>query len=154
MAKKMTESAANAMLNGGELQLKANEQDQTQTQAEQAGLTFFVADCGKARNRSAILRALAKAVDYPVFFGSDMDALLDCLSETVDEQKKGAVLWIQELHSGDPSLTDDVAELQRVLEETLAYAQEKKKIFAYYIEHVGKHSDPEPGVAPQPYAEG
>ena len=154
MAKKMTESAANAMLNGGELQLKASEQDKTQSQAEEVGLSFFVADCDKARNRSAILRALAKAVDYPVFFGSDMDALLDCLSETVDEQKKGVVLWIQQLHSGDPSLTEDVAQLQQVLEETFAYAQEKKKVFAYFIEHVGKHSAPEPGVAPQPYAEG
>ena len=59
MAKKMTESAANALLNGGELQLKASEQDKTQSQAEEVGLSFFVADCDKARNRSAILRALA-----------------------------------------------------------------------------------------------
>lgn len=154
MAKKTTETTASALSKGGELLLKASDQEKMQSQAEAAGLSFFVADCGKARNRSAILRALAKAVDYPVFFGTDMDALLDCLSETVSDQKQGVVLWIEQLHSGDPSLTEDVQELQGVLSETVAFAQEKKKVFAYFIEHVGKHSAPEPGVAPQPYAEG
>ena len=154
MAKKTTETTASALSKGGELLLKASDQEKMQSQAEAAGLSFFVADCGIARNRSAILRALAKAVDYPVFFGTDMDALLDCLSETVSDQKQGVVLWIEQLHSGDPSLTEDVQELQGVLSETVAFAQEKKKVFAYFIEHVGKHSAPEPGVAPQPYAEG
>lgn len=153
MAKKTIGTIKQILLKGGELSQDVKEQGNLKTQVEAAGLSFFVADCGKARNRSAILRALAKAVDYPVYFGSDMDALLDCLSETLLDQKNGMVLWIEQLHSGDPSLTGDVSELLRVLAETLAYAKEKKKVFAYFIEHVGEHSAPEPGVAPLPYAE-
>lgn len=150
MSKKMT----SGLLKGGEIAAKFLKQEAfIQEQAMQAELVFFVADCAKARNRSAILRALAKAVDYPVFFGADIEALSDCLKEVVSDQKRGLVLWVKELHSGDPSLTEDVAAIQEVFAEIVDYAQTKQKIFAYMIEHAGKHTAPDLGVAPTRYAE-
>ncbi len=153
MSKKSEQALTTILSSGGEIKPNAQKQEEVAALAEKMGLTFFAANCDKARNRSAILRALAKAVDYPVFFGNNMDALLDCLGETLLDQKKGMVLWINNLHSGDPSLSDDTQDIQGILNDTLEFATDKERVFVYSIEHVGKHSDPEPGVAPAPYGE-
>lgn len=153
MSKKSDSTLTAILSSGGEILANAGKQEEVAALAEEMGLTFFAADCDKARNRSAILRALAKAVDYPVFFGNNMDALLDCLGETLLDQKKGMVLWIKNLHSGDPSLAEDAQNIQGILNDTLEFATDKERVFVYSIEHAGKHSDPEPGVAPAPYAE-
>ncbi|MBK1780341.1 barstar family protein [Advenella sp. WQ 585] len=153
MSKKSESTLKTILSSGGEIKADAHKLEEVAALAEEMGLTFYAADCDKARNRSAILRALSKAVDYPVFFGNNMDALLDCLGETLLEQKKGMVLWIENLHSGDPSLVADTQDILGILNDTLEYATDKERVFVYAIEHVGKHSDPEPGVAPAPYAE-
>ncbi|MCR2479413.1 hypothetical protein NSP51_24940, partial [Salmonella enterica] len=37
--------------------------------AHELGLALFVANCDPARSRSAVLRAIVKAVDFPEYFG-------------------------------------------------------------------------------------
>ncbi|ETH99666.1 barstar domain protein, partial [Bordetella pertussis STO1-CHOM-0012] len=53
------------------------------------GMSLLVADCDRARSRSAVLRAIAKAVDFPEYFGGNLDALYDCLCDTVLDHKTG-----------------------------------------------------------------
>ncbi len=145
---------AQALEKSGELpKALLSQYEEVLLHAHQQGLAIFKVDCSKARNLSALLRAFAKAVDYPVFFGKDTDALLDCLSETLDEQKKGYLLWIQSFHSGDPDLAQDAQKVLSVLKEASQYANDKQKVLTYIVEHSGKHSAPEPGIAPAPYAE-
>ena len=55
--------------------------------AKEHGLAWCVADCDKARSRSAVFRAVVKAVDYPQFFGGDFDGLFDCLREALTDLK-------------------------------------------------------------------
>ncbi|OZI45687.1 barstar family protein 2 [Bordetella genomosp. 5] len=118
------------------------------------GMSLMVADCDRARSRSAVLRAIAKAVDFPEFFGGNLDALYDCLCDTVlDNKTAGVVLWLYRLHSGDPALEDDAASIEEVCADAARFATENGKIFCYVVEHAGKHPDPEPGVAAQPYGE-
>ncbi|NLA50915.1 MAG: barstar family protein [Alcaligenaceae bacterium] len=117
------------------------------------GLAFFKVDCDKARNTSAVLRAIAKAVDYPSFFGSDVEALLDCLNETNSDQKKGMVLWINQLHSADEALRDFSKQLNVILADATEFASSKGLRFIFYVEHVGPHEAPEPGKAPARYGE-
>ena len=45
--------------------------------AHELGLALFVANCDPARSRSAVLRAIVKAVDFPEYFGGNLDALYD-----------------------------------------------------------------------------
>lgn len=127
--------------------------DDLKSHADKAGLAYFEADCDKARSCSAVLRAIAKAVDYPVFFGSNMDALLDCLGETLFEQKTGMVLVLRRLHSEDDSLLEHIDALKGVLNDTVEYGQDNGRVFSYVVEHAGKHDAPEPGRSPRPYAE-
>ncbi len=57
------------LLKGGELPKTLLKQEEALiNKAKSQGLAVFTADCSKARNLSALLRAFAKAVDYPVFF--------------------------------------------------------------------------------------
>lgn len=122
--------------------------------ARERGLAFMAADCDRARSRSAVMRAIAKAVDFPVYFGGNFDALYDCLCDTVLDQKVGIVLWLVKLHSGDPALADDAAQIESVCADVVTFAEENGRIFSYIIEHAGKHPDPEPGVAAARYGEG
>jgi RNAse (barnase) inhibitor barstar len=114
-------------------------------------LTVFAVDCDRARSRSAVLRAVVKAVDFPEFFGGDLDAFFDCLCDTIRDQKTGALLWFHKLHTGDPNLADDTAAIIAVCEDAAEFARNNDKIFVFAVEHAGKHPDPEPGVAPMPY---
>lgn len=120
--------------------------------ASNAGLSCYECDCSRARNLSAILRAISKSVDYPVFFGKDLDALADCLTETLDEQEIGYVLWFTQLHTGDPELSSDTKQIIKILKETCNYAKKINKTFIFFIDHAGEHSAPEPGVEPERYA--
>ena len=138
---------------GGAISAEGLQKDALDEAARELGLAFIAADCDRARSRSAVLRAIAKAVDFPEFFGGNFDALYDCLCDTVLDQKAGVVLWLVKLHSGDPTLADDAARVESVCEDVVTFAQENGRVFAYVVEHAGKHPDPEPGVAAARYGE-
>lgn len=137
---------------GGLIDSAATTQDEAVKRAQEAGLTAFVVGCDRARSRSAVLRAVVKAVDFPEFFGGNLDALYDCLCDTVLDQKAGLFLWFDQLHSGDPALTDDAAAILAVCEDVVEFAKNNDRRFSYAVVHAGKHPEPEPGVAPTPYS--
>lgn len=140
--------------NGGMLDASQFVQNDVAEAAQAAGLGMFVIECDRARSRSAVLRAVVKAVDFPEFFGSDLDALYDCFCDTVLEQKAGLVLWFNRLHSGDPTLHDDVTAILEVVENAIEFANNNDRVLVCVVDHAGKHPDPEPGVAPAPYPGG
>jgi len=117
-----------------------------QQSALEAELLWCAADCSKARNRSAFFRAVVKAVDYPQFFGSRFDGLYDCLRDSVDDQKVGMVLLLDQLHSSDPALENDMAELIQVFDDVVSHASDQSKVFIYGIHHSGRHPEDTPGV--------
>jgi len=131
---------------GGALDAAAVNRDDVFKAACAAGLLGVVADCDRARSRSAVLRAVVKAVDFPEFFGSDLDAFYDCLCDTVLDQKTGLVLWFHRLHSGDAALEQDVGKIAEVCDAVVVFAQNNDRRFIYALDHAGKH--PEPDVGP------
>ena len=139
---------------GGAIDHSGLQKEAVDEAARELGLAFMVAECDRARSRSAVLRAIAKAVDFPEYFGGNFDALYDCLCDTVLDQKTGVVLWLVKLHSGDPALTDDAVQIESVCADVVTFAEENGRAFSYIVEHAGKHPDPEPGVAAARYGEG
>lgn len=131
------------LLQGGELQISTQSLDEVLEVAEKSGLTAFAVECDRARNRSAVFRAVVKAVDFPEFFGGNLDSLYDCLSDTVLDQKDGLFLWFNKLHSGDPALEQDVKAIIDVCLDVSELAKNNEKTFGFYIDHAGKHPDPE-----------
>src|SRR5690606_26207109 len=92
---------------GGLLDASSVSQNEVVEAANTLGMTVFVVNCSRARSRSAVLRAIATAVDFPEFFGSNLDSLYDCLCDTVLDQKIGLFLWLHNLHTGEPELAAD-----------------------------------------------
>lgn len=136
---------------GGLLDLAGLSQADVSEAAQALGMTVFVVDCDRARSRSAVLRAIAKAVDFPEFFGSNLDALYDCLCDTIQDQKTGMFLWLHNLHSGDPALQQDAVAIADVCIDASDFAGNNERVFGFGIVHLGKHPDPEPGIEPTPY---
>ncbi|WP_353149095.1 barstar family protein [Pollutimonas bauzanensis] len=132
--------------------VSADSRDEATAAASTLGMAAFVVDCDRARSRSAVLRAVVKAVDFPEFFGGNLDALYDCLCDTVLDQKVGLFLWFHNLHSGDPALADDTVAILGVCADVAAFAANNDRQFAYVVQHAGKHPDPEPGISPTPYS--
>ena len=137
---------------GGLINVPSESQAEAISTAQAAGMTAYVVDCDRARSRSAVLRAVVKAVDFPEYFGGNLDALYDCLCDTVLDHKNGLFLWFHNLHSGDPALTEDAAAIEAVCADVVNFATNNDRRFAYTFVHAGKHPDPEPGVEPTPYS--
>lgn len=114
--------------------------------AVEAGALWSMADCSRARNRSAVFRAIVKAVDYPEFIPGKFEALYDCLCDTLLDQRVGLVLVLNAFHSADEGLKKDVDGILQVFNDAIDFAQENGKIFIFGIEHAGRHPDADPGV--------
>ncbi|MFU2000004.1 barstar family protein [Bordetella avium] len=138
---------------GGAIEHDDTDKESMVNAAHELGMALLVADCDRARSRSAVLRAIAKAVDFPEFFGGNLDALYDCLCDTILDNKTGVVLWLYRLHSGDPALADDAVAIENACADAAQFASENGRVFCYLVEHAGRHPDPEPGVAATSYGE-
>ncbi|NQW83709.1 MAG: barstar family protein 2 [Alcaligenaceae bacterium] len=114
--------------------------------ATEQGLAWCVAQCDKARSRSAVFRAVVKAVDYPQFFGSNFDSFFDCLCDSLLDQKEGLVLVFDKLHSADPAIVMDGVQFLQVLNDAVGFARKNGRVFIFGIQHAGKHPDAKPGV--------
>ncbi|HXE18501.1 MAG TPA: barstar family protein [Castellaniella sp.] len=148
----MSSAQIKKMLAQGTLDASGVSEQDALAAAAEAGLSAFVVNCDRARNRSAVLRAVVKAIDYPEFFGGNLDALYDCLCDTLLDQKTGLFLWFRHLHSGDPALADDADAIAGVCNDVVEFGQNNERHFVYAIQHAGAHPAPEPGVDPTPYS--
>lgn len=119
--------------------------DALEAASKDLGLVWCVADCEKARSWSAVFRAVVKAVDYPQFIGGSFDALYDCLSDSLLDQKDGLVLVLDKLHSADPAIVNEGNTFLQILNDAVQFAQENGRVFIYAIHHAGKHPDAVPG---------
>ena len=139
---------------GGLIDVTESQHKEAFKLAKAADITAITVECDRARSLSAVLRAIVKAVEYPEFIGKDLDALYDCLCDTVLDQKAGLYLWFNKLHTGDPVLADGAEAILSVCNDVTDFSSNKGRYFGYSIVHAGKHPDAEPGVTPAPYAGG
>ncbi len=119
--------------------------DALEAAAKENSLNWCVADCEKARSWSAVFRAVVKAVDYPQFIGGSFDALYDCLSDSLLDQKDGLILVLDKLHSADPAIINEGNAFLQILNDAVQFAQDNGRVFIYAIHHAGKHPDAIPG---------
>lgn len=146
------QSLQKKLLKGGLIDASLASRDELFGVARAAGMSAFVVDCDRARSRSAVLRAVVKAVDFPEFFGGNLDAFYDCLCDTVLDHRNGLFLWFHNLHSGDPALADDAQAILSVVNDAVEFASNSNVCMAYAVVHAGAHPAPEPGVDPVPYS--
>jgi len=88
MTRTATATLLRQLQTGGELDASEWDKVIVVDTAAEANVLLLVADCDRARSRSAVLRAIARAVDAPEFFGNDFDALYDCLCDASSTRSK------------------------------------------------------------------
>ena len=144
MSKQADRQLKSVLKKGGEF--PSEQLQEMQQAATELEMAWAEADCSKARNRSALFRAVVKAVDYPQFFGSSFEGLYDCLCESILDQKSGMALVFKDLHSADPDLERDMPQLTQALEDVVESVAKSGRVFVYCLEHGGRHPDDAPGT--------
>jgi RNAse (barnase) inhibitor barstar len=79
------------------------------SQAHAACQRFLHADCTEARDKAGVMAALARGFALPSHFGSNLDALYDCLTELEPQpgvSAPGLVVVVERL-PGPPGFEDD-----------------------------------------------
>ncbi|RZS77951.1 barstar family protein [Pigmentiphaga kullae] len=110
--------------------------------ARQLKLAVYEVDCSRAKSKSAVLRAIANAVDFPEHFGGNLDALYDCLCDTVLDQPAGMVLALWQLHQDDPGLSGHAAAIAQVGEDVVEFARENGKAFTFVLDKADGAAEP------------
>lgn len=113
--------------------------------ARELKLGFFDIDCARAKSKSAVLRAIAKALDFPEHFGGNLDALYDSLTDVLMEQKRGMVVVLRDLHVDDPTLAEHVPAIGDVFRDAIEYARENGRALSFILEPA--HDEPPPPPA-------
>jgi hypothetical protein len=86
-------------------------------------------DLAGAAGKKAMLERIARALDFPDWFGGNWDALEDCLGDLSWTRAEGHVLLF-----ADAPATDARATLVDVLRSTAAaWAERKRPFFAVFI---------------------
>ncbi|MBS3936912.1 MAG: barstar family protein [Sulfuritalea sp.] len=63
--------------------------------AEQDGYCVFRVDLAQAQTKAAMLDAIAKAMNFPEWFGHNWDALLDCLADLGWQPAEGYLVILE-----------------------------------------------------------
>lgn len=63
--------------------------------AEANGFPLFRIDLGQAKDKASMLAAIARAMDFPDWFGHNLDALADCLCDMGWRPAEGYVVLLE-----------------------------------------------------------
>lgn len=125
------ESVQRHLQEGGQVPEQYTDAGMLAEAARVLGLTVFSVECDRAKSKSAVLRAIAGAVDFPEYFGSNLDALLDCLTTTVLDQQAGALIVLCNLHDHEPALNEHVGDILDTFSDAAEYARENGRTLAF-----------------------
>jgi RNAse (barnase) inhibitor barstar len=85
--------------------------------AERAGHRFVLAECADCADKVAVLRAIGRAFAFPDWYGANLDALYDCLTDLPEREVPGWVVVLEGL-PGEPRLsTEQLAALLDVFRD-------------------------------------
>lgn len=60
--------------------------------ARESGQRFVDVDLADARDKKSVLRAIGRALDFPAYYGANLDALYDCLTDL--PEREGISGWV------------------------------------------------------------
>lgn len=70
--------------------------------ARAGGQHYVEVDLESARDRKEALRAIGRALDFPAWYGANLDALYDCLTDLPERVAGSAAGWNVVLHGWPP----------------------------------------------------
>jgi hypothetical protein len=123
----------------GIYRLQATEFAALAQSAAAIGFACFKVNLEAATSIDAILAALGRELDFPAWYGANLDALNDCLTDFSWNEAKGYVLILTGVEAS-PIASDDLAMLNEVLASAIAQWQEQDVPFWVFYEfrHTGQ----------------
>ena len=107
--------------------------DTVKTAAGAAKLAFHSVDAGHADSKIALLAALAKGLKLPEHFGSNWDALADCLEDDDWLGGHGVAIVIRHASGYRKAHATDWETLSDILSEAAEYWRERHKPFWVFV---------------------
>ncbi len=93
--------------------------DELRTWTEQAGQRFVHADLSACKDRTAVLKEIGRAFAFPDWYGANLDALYDCLTDLAEADRPGLVVVLDHLPRAPALDTEQRARLLDVFRDAL-----------------------------------
>lgn len=106
--------------------------------AEADGFAFWRADLATVQDKAGLLAALARALDFPDWFGGNWDALQDCLGDLSWTTAPGYVVVLEHCRGLAKHAHADFGTLLEVLAATADFWREQRIPFWVFVGGVSK----------------
>jgi RNAse (barnase) inhibitor barstar len=80
--------------------LGARSVDELRRWAEHAGHRFVLVECSDCIDRTAVLKSIGRAFAFPQWYGANLDALYDCLTDLPERGDRGWIVVLERLPGG------------------------------------------------------
>jgi RNAse (barnase) inhibitor barstar len=77
--------------------LGAREVDDVRRWAAQSGHHFVLVECSDCVDKRAVMKAISRAFAFPEWYGANLDALYDCLTDLPERGGDGWVIVLEHL---------------------------------------------------------
>jgi RNAse (barnase) inhibitor barstar len=126
------------------LPLSAYDLDDLRRSAERSDQTWLYANCSQAKDKKAVLAAIASGFPLPKHFGQNLDALYDCLTDLKAmplADSPGLVVVLESLPESPQFSPDERDSLLDVFRDASDFFSERKIAFRifYSVLKISKH---------------
>jgi len=91
--------------------------DELRRWSERAGQQFVLAECSDCVDKEAVLAAIGRAFAFPEWYGVNLDALYDCLTDLPERGAPGWIVVLARLPVGPGFGSEDRAALLDVFRD-------------------------------------
>ncbi len=84
--------------------------DQLRNWAERAGHQFVLAECSDCVDKPSVLKSIGRAFAFPEWYGANLDALYDCLTDLPERSGSGWLVVLERL-PGEPGFSAEQREM-------------------------------------------
>ncbi len=105
--------------------------------AGEAGLQVFRIDFAPVRDKDALLAAIGEAMDFPEWYGGNLDALADCLADLGWRPAEGYVAIIDRCDAAARSAPGDLLAVLRIFADAADVWREEGIPFWCLVEATG-----------------
>jgi RNAse (barnase) inhibitor barstar len=107
--------------------------DELRRWAGQAGQQFVLAECSDCVDKAAVLAAIGRAFELPEWYGANLDALYDCLTDLPGRGAPGWIVVLARLPEGPGFGAEDRAALLDVFRDAAEdFAQQRVGLRVFY----------------------
>lgn len=113
--------------------LGSHEVDELRRWAEEAGHQFVLAECSDCVDKQAVLATIGHALAFPDWYGVNLDALYDCLTDLPERGAPGWIVVLERLPDEPGFDAEDRAALLDVFRDAAEdFAQRRVGLRVFY----------------------